>query len=297
MASRTIGYSATVALAGFANPRYIDRDPTNALGFDISQAKAVAIAVVSMGTNTVVAEQTFDGSGAAGWFPVLGKRSDDAAGVLASAFAAAKGYVFPALGIRMRFRVTALATADLVAQLAMLSDTFDLFSTAQGAIAEDGAATSAGNPVPMGAEARSTQKSSMSGTGDIVRPQATIDGKLVVMGDAIPELSWSYAAAAGGIVSSTADVVLKAAAGAGIRNYLRSMMIDHDVLGAVTEFVLKDGATIIYRGKLQTPAQEGGGDYRFDPPLKTTANAALNFALLTSVTGGVFVNASGFTGP
>lgn len=110
---------------------------------------------------------------------------------------------------------------------------------------------------------------------------------------------WTYAAAAGGIVSSTADVVLKTAAGANVRNYLGSLMLSHDLLGAATEFVIKDGATIIFRGKLQTAATDmsnGSGPIKFDPPLRGTANTALNFALLTSTTGGVFVNAQGFTG-
>lgn len=110
---------------------------------------------------------------------------------------------------------------------------------------------------------------------------------------------WQYAAAAGGIVSSTVDVALKAAGGAGVRNYISAMTINHDTLSAVTECVVKDGATVIWRGKLQTTATDvanGAGTIKFDPPLRGTANTALNFALLTSVTGGVFVNAQGYTG-
>jgi hypothetical protein len=110
---------------------------------------------------------------------------------------------------------------------------------------------------------------------------------------------WNFAGIAGGIVSSTADTALKAAAGAGVRNYLKSLAINHDTLSAVTECVVKDGAAIIWRGKLQTPVVDsaaGAGAIIFDPPLRGTANTALNFALLTSVTGGVFINAQGYTG-
>lgn len=107
---------------------------------------------------------------------------------------------------------------------------------------------------------------------------------------------WQYAAAAGGIVSSIADVVLKAAGAAGVRNFLSSLTINHDTLSAATECVIKDGATIIWRGKLQTAATDVAGTIRFNPPLRGTAATALNFALLTSVTGGVFVNAQGYTG-
>lgn len=121
----------------------------------------------------------------------------------------------------------------------------------------------------------------------------------IVVQAALSSTYWGYAAATGGIVSSVADVALKAAAGAGVRNYIKSLTIAHDVLSAVTECVVKDGATVIWRGKLQTAAVDsaaGSGTIIFDPPLRGTANTALNFALLTSVTGGVFVNAQGYTG-
>lgn len=118
----------------------------------------------------------------------------------------------------------------------------------------------------------------------------------IVVQSALSSTFWSYAAAAGGIVSSTADVVLKAASGAGVRNFLKTLNISHDVLVSATEIVVKDGSTVIWRGKLQTTANEGLSEINFDPPLKGTANTALNVALLTSTTGGVFVNATGFTG-
>lgn len=298
MASRSIRTAYTVPLAGFASPRYISADPVNdAIGLDISGAKAVMLSVVSLGAATIIAEQTLDPAGLVGWFPVMGKQEDDLQAKFTTTInVAAKAFRFSAAGLRMRFRVTALTGADLVAAVLLVSDLVDMSSPGlSGSVAEDGVASGV-NPVSIGIEARNTQKAAMSATGDLVRAQATMDGKQVVVPDAIPELTWNYAALTGGIVSSVADVVLKAASGAGIRNYLRSIVIDHDVLGAATEFVIKDGATVIYRGKLQTPVQEGGGDYRFDPPLKSSANAALNFALITSVTGGVFVNASGFTG-
>lgn len=110
--------------------------------------------------------------------------------------------------------------------------------------------------------------------------------------------TWSYAPPVGGIVNSVVAVTIKAAAGAGLRNYLSSMTVDHDALGAATELAIRDGAggAVLWRGKLQTAAREGGCFY-FDPPLRGTANTLLEVVTLTaSVTGGVFVNASGFTG-
>lgn len=122
------------------------------------------------------------------------------------------------------------------------------------------------------------------------------DANGVVVQSSLSSASWSFASAASGIVSSTADVVLKTSAGAGVRNYLKTLTVTHDTLSAATEIVIKDGATIIWRGKLQTAATDFQTSITFDPPLKGTANTALNVALLTSVTGGVYVNASGFTG-
>lgn len=112
-----------------------------------------------------------------------------------------------------------------------------------------------------------------------------------------PGAFWQYAAGAGGIASSTADVVLKAAT-PGARNYISSLSICHDTLGAVTECMVKDGSTVIWRGKLQTAAIDignGAGSVTFNPPLRGSVNTALNFALGTSTTGGVFVNAQGYS--
>lgn len=167
----------------------------------------------------------------------------------------------------------------------------------QSAVAEDAAATS-NSAIGIALEARSTQKASMSASGDVVRAQGTLDGKQVVIPGAIPELTWSYAAAATGIVNTAVAVTIKAAAGAGIRNYLSTLTIDHDALGAATELAIRDGAagTVLWRGKLQTAAVEGTL-VTFDPPLRGSANTLLEVVTLTAVTGGVYVNATGHTAP
>jgi len=110
--------------------------------------------------------------------------------------------------------------------------------------------------------------------------------------------TWQYAAETGGITNTTTAVTIKAAAGAGVRNYLKSLNISHDTLGAATELAIRDGAggAVLWRGKLQTPANPALG-LTFDPPLKGTANTLMEVVTLTaSVTGGVFVNATGYTG-
>lgn len=110
---------------------------------------------------------------------------------------------------------------------------------------------------------------------------------------------WNYAAASGGITNTTTAVTIKAAAGASVRNYMCTLTVGHDTLGAATELAVRDGAagTVLYRGKLQTTANEGGNDITFTPCLRGTANTLMEVVTLTAtVTGGVYVNASGYTG-
>ena len=155
-------------------------------------------------------------------------------------------------------------------------------------------ATDAGNPVKQSGVFNTTQPTVTS--GQRVDFQATNRGEQLVVPIQMGQFStyWSYAAAASGIVSSTADVAIKTAGGAGVRNYLKTLTIETDTLGAATEIVVKDGAsTVLWRGKLQTT--NASRSITFDPPLRGTANTAFNVALLTSVTGGVYVNATGFT--
>lgn len=114
---------------------------------------------------------------------------------------------------------------------------------------------------------------------------------------ALTSTYWNYACPTAGLVNTTAAVIIKTAAGVGIRNYLKTFTLDHDVLGAATEFAIRDGAggAVLWRGKLQTPASEGR-TVNFDPPLKGSANTLLEIVSLTAVTGGIYFSATGFTG-
>lgn len=119
-----------------------------------------------------------------------------------------------------------------------------------------------------------------------------------VINPATPRTTWFYAPPANGIVNSAVAVTVKAAAGAGLRNYLKTMDVVHDTLGAATEFSILDGAggNVLYRGRVQTAAKESGGAITFDPPLFTTANTALVVQLGAAVTGGVYFNMQGYVG-
>jgi hypothetical protein len=120
---------------------------------------------------------------------------------------------------------------------------------------------------------------------------------LLVRPDASEADFWSYPAAASGIVNTTTAVTIKAAAGAGIRNYLKSLQVEAATLGGATELVIRDGAagTVIWRTQLQTVALPLT-TINFDPPLRGTANTLMEAATLTAVTGGIYLNAQGYAG-
>ena len=184
--------------------------------------------------------------------------------------------------------VTKPSTAVTAAQSA-LAVALHPTSNLNGQSAHD--AVIAGAPVRLAGRALSAAYATVA-TGDTADLMTTLQGVLTTRPYTIPELEWSYASAAGGVVNTT-DVVLAAAAGAGLRRYIVSMGLSNNSATA-TEVVLKDGATIIWRGHL--PANAPNLHIDFGTPLRTTANAALNFACITTAAA-VYVNAQGYTAP
>ena len=131
-------------------------------------------------------------------------------------------------------------------------------------------------------------------TGRGIDLLATLIGALVNKPFSIPEGDWQYGGAAGGITGTT-DVVVKAAAAAGIRNYVTSIDLRNAHASVATEVVIKDGATVIWRQMLPA-AMATPVDITFPTPLRGTAATALNFACIT--TGAqVYVNAQGYAAP
>lgn len=106
---------------------------------------------------------------------------------------------------------------------------------------------------------------------------------------------WNYAAASGGISNSTTAVTIKIASGVNIVNYINSIQISADALGAATEVVIRKGAsgTVIWRGKIST-AGLAPVAVVLASPLASDPNQLLEVATLTAtITGGVYVNAQG----
>ena len=107
---------------------------------------------------------------------------------------------------------------------------------------------------------------------------------------------WQYAAASGGISNTTTAVTIKAAH-ATLRNYITSIQIAAEALGAATELAIRDGAggTVLWRTKIGTGGITAGEAIVFPVPLKGTAATLLEVVTLTaSVTGAVYVNCQGF---
>lgn len=166
--------------------------------------------------------------------------------------------------------------------------------TVSGVNGEDVAAS--GAPILTAGVVRSAIAPSTLVAGDVARLSMTTSAGLVSIPYAIPELTWVYAAAASGIVNTTTAVTVKAAAGAGIRNYIKNMQIMAEALGTATEFVVRDGAagTVLFRTKITTAG--ANINLNFDIPLRGTANTLLEVATLTaSTTGAVYVNMQGYT--
>lgn len=150
---------------------------------------------------------------------------------------------------------------------------------------QDSAVSSEGVQVML--DARSADPTAV-GTGDAVRALATLTGKQVTVPYAIPASTWAYASPAA--VTDTADDVAKANA-SGLRNYITGIQVfnSHDTQG--TAVVIKDGSTVIWQGWAE---QAGGGcSAKFDPPLRGTANTAVNVANVTSGAA-TFFNLQGF---
>ncbi|MCQ4160983.1 hypothetical protein NON00_13730 [Roseomonas sp. GC11] len=124
--------------------------------------------------------------------------------------------------------------------------------------------------------------------------QATLIGALVVKPYAIPEADWQYAAPAGGITTSS-DVVLKAAAAAGIRNYVTAMDLRNAHATVATEVVIKDGATVLWRHLLPA-AMAVPSEITLPTPLRGSAATALNVACLTAGAQ-LYINAQGYIAP
>lgn len=135
----------------------------------------------------------------------------------------------------------------------------------------------AGNPVRVAGRALSADYTALT-AGDTADLITTLLGKLVTMPYALPAASWSYASPAA--VTDTADDEAVAAGAAGVIHYITSVQVFNadDTVG--TEVVIKDGATVKWRGWCE---QTGGGcSATFPKPIRCSAATAINVANITT---------------
>ncbi|MER8925774.1 hypothetical protein [Mesorhizobium sp. M0859] len=164
-------------------------------------------------------------------------------------------------------------------------------ATVGGVAAHD--AVVSGSPVRVAGRALTANYTAVA-SGDVADLVTTLVGAIVQKPFSIPEADWSYPAASGGEVG-TADVPVKAAAAAGLRNYMTWLTAENVHASVDTEFVVKDGVTVVYRGFVKAL---GVAPLRitFPSPLKSTAATALNIACIT--TGAqVYFNCGGYVAP
>jgi len=166
----------------------------------------------------------------------------------------------------------------------------------QGQIADDAAFTPATTRVTVSGYLADDTSTDSVDEGDGGAARMTLNRKQIMQPYESEANSWSYAAPAGGLVTTT-GVTAKAAAGAGLRNYVTSIQVinSHQTIG--TEVVIRDGAagTVLHRGW----AQFTGGGYaiEFPVPLRGTANTLIEIAEVTATgTAGVLVNLQGYVG-
>ena len=259
--------------------------------------ESITVQVTSAGTSCVVTFETSDDN--SNWVSTSGLATTavgSTVSVLATATVGAYQFARKCLYFRARVSTYGSGTVSAVGTLSKAPANSSL-PAIYGAATEGAAVTS--GTIGTVVEARSSSKTSVS-NATYTRPIATLDGRQITRPNSIPENEWAYAAASGGITNTNTAVTLVAAQAAGIRNYLTSLQLSSDALGAATEIAIRDGAggTVLWRGKIGTAGIAGVITIQFSDPLKSTAATLLEVVTLSaSVFGGVYVNAQGYIAP
>jgi len=157
-----------------------------------------------------------------------------------------------------------------------------------GAAAHDAAIS--GAPIRIGGRAVSTDFTAV-GAGDAVDFISTLLGKQVTYPYALPAKTWSYAAASGGIVNTTA-ITAQSAGGAGTYQYISSFDVVNKHATVGTEVIIRDSTpTVLWRGY----CMPGGFGYTktYTTPLRCADNKAVE-AVCVDTGAAVYVNISGF---
>jgi hypothetical protein len=164
-------------------------------------------------------------------------------------------------------------------------------SNTVGNIAHDSA--DSGNPVKIGAVARSSDPTAVA-NGDRANLYTDLNGKLIIIPYSLPE-NQVYGSNASAITDTTSTSII-AAAGAGIRNYITSIIVtnSHSTVGTLVKITDGSGGTLLAQG--YAAAGGGGWSLTLPTPIKTTANTALH-AVCGTTGANVYVTAVGYKAP
>jgi hypothetical protein len=145
----------------------------------------------------------------------------------------------------------------------------------------------AGNPVRIGARGVSADPTVVT-TGRTVDLLASLLGKQIVLPYCHPGAAETYASPSA--VTDTADDEAFAAV-ASTRHYITGIQVFNSHATTGTEVVIKDGSTVKWRGYAY--AAGGGCSAKFEPPLRGTANTAINVANITN-SSSTYFNLQGY---
>lgn len=223
------------------------------------------------------------------WIRVAGVRSDrsiaeSTTGVIATGVA--YSWIITTLGATyLRVRSTAHSTGTATWRLVPSEHSMS-YNTENSAGSAAGTAV-VGSPVRVGLRAKNVNQT--VATDQLIDATGTLNGALVVKPHAIPEACWQGT----GILTTTADLAIKTAAGASVRNYVSDISYQNTSATA-TGVVIKDGSTVI--AQFHAPASMAvPAVINLQCPIKGTANTAINVAALVTAAN-VLVNLSGHIG-
>ncbi len=264
---------------------------------DMTNWRSVLLQVTSAGSSCTIAYECSNDQ--VTWIPTIGLASNisTTSGVIVGSSTAATNYAFAKRAKYFRARVSVYGSGTVSVSYCLTAQEIipAVAATVWGQAAEG--SLLGGNPVTIGIDCRTSTKTVVA-NGQVVRPIGTTDGRMVVRPHSVPELEWSYAAAAGGILNTTTAVTIKSNV-ASLRNYLTSMQIRSETLTNATEIAIRDGAggTVLWRTKISSSGMIDT-QFHFECPLRSTANTLLEVVTLTaSGTGTVYFNAQGYVAP
>ena len=161
-------------------------------------------------------------------------------------------------------------------------------TTVAGTTAADSAVP---NPVGIGGRSSNANPAAMSATGDLNHLLMTMIGAAVVRPFSLPEADWRYTAT----ITNNTDTAAKAAAGAGLKNYVTAAQVQNTHATVSTTFLIKDGTSqghiINLPANMPVPVP-----LEFPTPIQSAANAILNVACGTTGAN-VLVNLQGYVAP